>query len=263
MKAMLDSLDGMSEEMAKEYKPGEGDNAGKFVLDVEGAGGLVLENVTKLKSALSQERANAQTSAKKLELFAGIEDPAGALDAIKKVKEYANFDPDQKIAEGIKAQKDELISRHKVEKSALLANNKRITGQLENVLVQGAVLKALVEEKGNVELMLPHVQKFVRMRDTDGGYVAEVIDEQGNPKIGDTEANPLTIPQLVQEFKANPQFAAAFEGTGASGSGATGGGKGGNVKPGGHPRTIDASDQQALNNNIEAIAKGDVLVEGF
>lgn len=263
MDAILNSLDGLSEEMQKEYKAGTGDLDGKFVLDVKGVSGMVLENVTNLKKSLEKERTNSRTAVKKLEAFEGIKDPKSALEAIEKVKEFANFNPEEVVAEKIKARESELIKRHDAEKKQLVSANQDVIGQLENLLVDQVATKALMDAKGSIELLLPILRRNVKMRKTDNGYIAEIVDAEGNPRIGDSDANPMTMPQLVAEMKGNDAFAPAFEGSGTTGSGATGdGGKTGAAggSKSGTVKTVSMNDQDALDSNIEGIAKGQVTV---
>ena len=98
------------------------------------------------------------------------------------------------------------------------------------------------------------------MRESASGtYIAEVLDKDGNPAIGDAQGNPQTIPQLVAQMKGDDAYAAAFDGTGQSGTGAGGpDGEGGGGKPviQGGVRQILASDQAAIDANFEAIAEG-------
>jgi hypothetical protein len=62
LKAVLGSLDGLPEDVRRLYAPRQG----RFVLDVEAAGGLALEDVAALKNALSKERVNAREARRRL-----------------------------------------------------------------------------------------------------------------------------------------------------------------------------------------------------
>jgi len=66
----------------------------------------------------------------------------------------------------------------------------------------------------------------------------------------------MSIAQLVDEMRQDPEFAPVFPGTGSSGGGATkssGGATGGS-------RVIAANDNSAFLANLDAIASGSVTV---
>jgi hypothetical protein len=122
------------------------------------------------------------------------------------------------------------------------------------------VAKAIAEYEGSVDLLLPHVLQQTRMRMTDNGsFIAEVVDREGSPRIGDSQGNPMTIPQLVEEMKSSDSFARAFNSSGATGSGATNN-TSQNTGGTGRSRSISRFDQDALNANIEQLASGEVTI---
>jgi hypothetical protein len=263
LKAKLKTLDGLDETVAAEYTAQED---GTFILDVEAVGTLELADTAGLKSALGKERANAKKALESAQRFGDL-DPDKARDALKKVDEMAGWDPDKEVAEKIKAREKQLIERHEAEKADLTKLQKALESQLEQNLIIAAATKAISEHDGSLRLLLPHVKTQTRMRKTpDGQFIAEVIGPEGNPRVGDSAGNPMTIPQLVEEMKADEAFAPAFKGTGSSGSGAGETPTGGKAPPaaradGKKPKMIPASDQAALNANVDAIAKGEVVVD--
>lgn len=265
LKLMLESLDGLSDEIAKEYV----ERDGKFYLDWQEVGGLKVEDVSGLKTALEKERKAARENAAKLKRFEGIDDPDAARSALEKLEEFENFDPDKKVEEKMKSREASLLKQHEKERDKIAKRAENAEGQLKKVLVQNAALDALQKAGGRASLMLPHVLGNVRMRQTDSGeYIAEVVDSEGNPRVGDSAGNPMTIPQLVAEMKQSEDFAAGFDGTGATGGGGAGGArqpaKPGSQQSGGggkKPIVIPASDQSALNANAEKIANGEAVVD--
>src|SRR5687767_7236901 len=75
LKAQLDSLDGLPEAVAKEYKEVKDGDKVRYVLDAEG-----VEDVSGLKSALSKER-KARTEAEKLMKKLGLKADEESLTA--------------------------------------------------------------------------------------------------------------------------------------------------------------------------------------
>ncbi len=256
LQAKLPTLDGIDETVATFYS--EQDD-GSFLLNVVGSSGFELENTTALKSALGKERSNAQTAAKALKAFEGL-DPKEARAAMEKLAEYADFDPDKKVEEAIKARETQMLKKHETQVSSLNDEKTILMQQLESNLVTSAATKAIAASEGSVDLLLPHVLQQTRMRMTDNGsFIAEVVDREGSPRIGDSQGNPMTIPQLVEEMKSSDSFARAFNSSGATGSGAT---NNASATAGGtgRSRSISRFDQEALNANIEKLASGEVTI---
>lgn len=227
LKAIIDKLEDVDEALRGFYSPGIDDYDGKFVLDVESSGGLSLEDVSGLKSALGAERSAKESAERKLKDFEGL-DPKKARDALAKIKEIGDFDPEKEAdkiaAERFKTRETQLIEKHETElaekEQAVVALNK----QLEQVLIDAEASKELSKQGGSVDLLLPHIQRSTRLKkDTDGNYVVEVIDVKGNPRIGDSKGGAMTIGQLVEEMKQSDVFGRAFDANGSSGTGGAGG----------------------------------------
>ena len=255
LQAHINSTEGLDETVASFYVEQED---GSFLLNVEGANGYELENTTALKSALGKERANASQANKALKAFDGL-DATQAREALEKIEEYANFDPDKKVAEAIKVRETQLIKQHELNMSNLKDENSFLVGQLEQNLITSSATKAIADQDGSVDLLLPHVVSQTRMRKTENGsFIAEVVDNTGNPRIGDAQGNPMTIPQLIEEMKSADVFARAFNSSGATGSGATNTNKSSSGSTG--RRSISRSDQDAISSNLEDIASGKIIV---
>ena len=216
LKAILDNLDGISEEISKEYK--KRDDA-KYVLDVTSVDGFELAEVSKLQSALSKERENNRKAADQLKAFENL-DPAKAREAMKKVEEMAAWTPEQKVKEQIEAVKASIIEAHGKEKAKLEEKLSKMTKSLEEAKIVSVATQALAEQKGSVRLLMPHVRQQTRLREVDGNFIVEVLGADSNPRLTGSDGHPMTINELVAEMKTQNDFASAFEGTGATGSGA-------------------------------------------
>jgi hypothetical protein len=152
----------------------------------------------------------------------------------------------------------ELAKRDQHFQSELKTREDRIAtlqGALEKSLIEAHATAAIAAAKGVPELLLPHVMRQVKIVEENGNFVVRVLDAQGQPRIANVKGDPFTITNLVDEMKNNSIYGRAFEASGAGGSGATKteGGKTG-------MRTVRRSDQEAMNANIEAIAKGEITV---
>lgn len=195
---------------------------GTFLADITAVDGHALEDVSGLKSSLSKTLEREKVANKKLKEFEGI-DPAKAREAIGKIKEVADWTPEQKVKEQIEAITKQLTEKHAGELGEKETVASTLKTQLEKVLIEASAIKAIIENKGSVDLLLPHVLKFTRMRKSDNGeFISEVVDAEDNVRISMKQGStsPMPISELVSEMKSNKTFAPAFDGTGASGSGA-------------------------------------------
>jgi len=275
LKAVIskDEFGALSEQEQAHFK----EKNGLYFVEIEGAEGLELTNPTSLKTALQKERqtaADAGRKAKSLEDTYKDIDAKAAREALAKVKELADYDPDKKLAEA-KAQfevqvtdkyekelssiKKKLSSEIEVRDNKLLKREK----QLREALVETQVSKILAEKdiEGNPHLLLPVIEQHVVMKDLDDGtFIPEIIGSDGQPLISTDpkSTNPMSLREFVLVLKDKAEYASAFKGSGASGGGAAGS-EGQRTTPGGK-KTIKSTDQQAINSNLEAIAKGEIIV---
>ncbi|GAG17847.1 unnamed protein product, partial [marine sediment metagenome] len=128
----------------------------------------------------------------------------------------------------------------------------------KNVLVKNACIEALNSAGGKAKLMLPVMERLVRMRKDGEAYLAEVVNEKGEPRVGDSQGNPMTIPQFVEELKGMDDYSPAFDGSGSTGSGNKGDKKT-VVKPA-NKGSVNQSDLEGMSNSLEDIAEGKVTV---
>jgi len=260
LQAIRENLEGLSEAEQAHYV----ERDGKFYLEVTAVDGVALENVTSLKSTVETLRSNERKLTKTLEgvqaKFKDI-DPDEARNAIKKYDEVKNWDGNTKIAEAVETSKKELVKAHKKEVEALEEDLADTQTQLTDAIVNTKIVEALQKEEGSVELLLPHVKKHVRMiKNTTGKWMPEVINDANEPRVGDSEGNPMTITQYIQEMKTQKTFAAAFPGAGSTGSGGSGP-LGGTQQRTSKDKIVPSSDGKAMSQNIEEIASGKTKVD--
>ena len=221
IKAIINSIDDVDETLRGLYV--EKDD--KFILDVTVVDGFALEDVSGLKSALRKKTEDWKKRGQELKAFDGIT-PDDARDAIKKIEDMGNEpDVETKIKEGIALREKQRADLHKKEVGQRDTRIKHLLSKLEGTLIDGSVIKAINENKGNVELLVPHIRKFVRMTESDDGeFATQVLDKDFKTprmslKSGSQE--PMSISELVGEISNMDVFAPAFAGTGSAGSGAT------------------------------------------
>lgn len=245
LKAMVESLEGLPEAVAKEYKKVTDDTGTRYILDTEG-----VEDVAGLKSALGKERKNRATlekAVKKLGLKPDDEPALNALveslgddtleEALAKAKaSAATADEGSKAVAALKKVQKLVDEREE----ALKAANAFIDRLVRENAIKDVL--AMEEHEGNVVLLMPHLLTQTMTVEEDGAngkeFVAKVVDPKSK-EVRMKGAKEMTLVELVVEMKAKPEFTDAFTGTGASGSGAISqrrvdpaGGGSGNRKPG-------------------------------
>jgi hypothetical protein len=240
LKAILEKLEDAPEAVRDQYRAGTKEEGaeGKFVLSVEGVGGFALENVDGLKSALSKERTAVGSLTKTLEKFKDI-DPDKAREALGKVDELSKIDPEKEadkiVSTRLDALKGQLVEKHNNELASRDQRINALTGTVDDLVRRQQATAAIAEAKGSIELLLPHVLAQSRSVEKDGKWSVEVIDKDGNARIGDSAGAPMSLSGLVAEMRKSETFSRAFDGDGHSGSGAqhdNGGGDNKSAPPG-------------------------------
>jgi len=262
LKAIVDNLDGLSEQEQQHYKQRDD---GKWILLVDSVDGVSLEDVTALKKTLEKLRTSERTLTKTvadLQTKYKDLDPEEAKAALAKMDEIKNWDGDRKIQESVEAAKRELLKQHTKVKEQLEEDLTDVQEQLTEALVTTKIVEALTKEQGNVELLLPHVKKSVRMmKNTEGRFYPEVINDNGDQRVGDSDGSPMTIHQLILEMKAQKTFAAGFPGANSSGGGGGGSSDSGTHTKTSGVKTVAASDGKGMSASLEDIASGKTQVD--
>lgn len=223
LKLTLDNLDGVDEAIKAYYV----EQDGKFKLAVDG-----LEDTSGLKSALEKERKARRDAEQRAKLALSDEE----MEEVERLRaEAARAKGADEIVNQIKA-------RHAKELEARTKEAQAYRASLEKTVLESTASKLLAEHKGNVSLLMPHIQAALRVEETDGQF--QVVP-----------ANAASLEEVVTGLKTT--FPAAFSDSGHSGSGAVGGGGGG------AGRTMKISDFNNLAPKAQAdfMAKGGALTE--
>lgn len=259
LKLAVEKLEDIPEAVRGYYKQGQD---GKFVLDAELPTSAGSEDVANLKTALAKEREDRRKAREDLEKF---RDQNGNLLDAERAK-AALLETQKAEEEKAKAAgkweelKQQMAEKHKSELKKLEDTTAKTHRMLEKLVVDEAATRAISAAGGKVKVLAPLIRQHLKMVEEDGEPRAVVVDAKGDPRIGDAKGNPMTIEQLVEEFKNDPDYGANFQSSGATGSGAPtrkaegpGAGRAG-------AKSVSINDQAGLNDNLEAIAKGLVTV---
>lgn len=216
LKLTLDSLDGVDDAVKALYV----EKDGKHVLDVDG-----IEDTGALKGALQKERKareDAEKQIKKWQRLGKTDEEIAAL--LEDQEKKAQTDAERKGEwEKLRTQMNEKHQAELAKKDEAVGSMRKA---LERHLVDAAATAAIASADGVPDLLLPHVQRHVKVIEEDGEFTVKVVDAKGDPRVNG-KGEPLTISDLVSEMRQSEIFGRAFKGDGKSGSGTPPNNKGG------------------------------------
>lgn len=218
--AAVEKLDTIPEAQRGFYKQ----DGQRFVLDVEGAEDVFAAGLKKNRDELLADR---KRLAAEIAKYKDV-DPE-EYQRLKALQAEAD-EKKQKDAGAFDTLKQQLIEKHNGDMQKVNAELDADRNFIRETLADSVATKEIAGLQGNVKLLLPHVLREIKVeRGADGKWGAVVVDAKGNARISNAKGEPMTIAELVAEFKARDEFAIAFKGSGASGSGASGSSTGGNA----------------------------------
>jgi hypothetical protein len=206
MKAVLESLDGLSDDIKAHYKEVDG----KFVLQVEGG-----EDTGALKRAKDHEKERARVAEEKLRTVTEqLETTQTEIDNIRKGT-IPKADAD--------ALENSINARWQSKLDTATADNAALTNQLSTIFVTNKARELatkLAAKPEFVDVLLPHIIPRLKLDTVDGAPITRVLDITGKPSAD-------SLDDLEKALLQNPGFAPILRGSPASGSGANGGSGGG------------------------------------
>lgn len=210
LKAFVDDIAVVPEAYRSQYKQDE--QTKRFILqEVEIPDPVDVSGLTKNRDELLREKKRLE------EKYAGI-DPQKYQELLRQREVEERRSLEGKGA--WEALEQQLKDRHSQELKAREDRIGSLTHALEQHMVDAEATAAISAAKGVPALLLPHVKQHVKVFEEDGRFVARVVDENGNSRIGDAKGTPMTIKQLVDEMKFSEVYGRAFEATYARGTGA-------------------------------------------
>lgn len=224
-----------------------------------------LEDVTSLRNAMQhakRERDDAKRKAQQIDKWDRLGKSPDEIEQLLEAQRKAEEDRAKKAGEfdSLKAQ---MVEKHQGELKAREDAVAKMRASLESHLVDASATRAIAEAKGIPALLLPHVKARIKVDEKDGDYVVKVLTADGRDAVKDGGGTPMTIADLIAEFKQSDIFGRAFEGTGRTGSGTPPNGAGGAGS-----RNLLRSDFEKLDPTDKAariaqVRKGELrLVDG-
>lgn len=243
LKMILDTLDGVPADVAKEYKKGED---GKFVLDVEGG-----EDTGALKRAKDHEK-NLRVAAegRVTELEAQITTLTGERDNAITERDAAKADKGKDTA----ALEASWQAKVDAANSKLESTQSELTKEIERLLVTNTAT-ALAHEISTVpELFADVISRRLKVeKGADGQYFTRVLDAAGQPSASNLD-------DLRKELLATDKYASIMIAGKGSGGGAGGSGSGGGAT---EKKWLEHTDQELVELRKSDPAKYDRLKQEY
>jgi hypothetical protein len=268
------TLEDVSEPFRELYR----EDGEAFVLNVKPVDGWALENVNGLKSALQTERESARTyesKVKELEAqvrrFDGI-DPSKAREAQKKLDELQDGGNTEQARKEWETREAQLVEKFQTQINELKGKNEQLVHDSREGFVSQAFEEAIAQwakdnggKRPSLKVLRHAFANNVDVEIDEGTgrpRQLKIKDDRGEVRVSPSAGNTgdMTLVELIREAADDPELAGAFPGSGASGTGADG-----RSGSGGYQGTptgkISGTDQDAINQSLEAIAAGKVTVD--
>lgn len=234
LKLTVDDIDSVDETLRGLYE----EDGGTYRLKVEG-----LPDTSGFEAKLSTAQKEAIAERKKRQAWEALGKSPEEIKELLAAQEKADEDKATRAGEWDKL-KAQMNEKHQTELKSREDKIAAMQSTLERHLIDATATAAIAAEKGVPDLLLPHVQRHVRVVDEDGEFAVKVVDARGDPRV-DAKGEPLTIADLVKEMKASEIFGRAFEASGNTGSGkqpGSGSGGTGTAKPRGKMSLEEKAD---------------------
>lgn len=206
LKSVLETLEGLSPDIAKEYS----EKDGKFYLSLEGVDDHPA--VGALKRAKDHEKSLRQAAeAKQRE----AEDKLQSLDTT--IEELRTGAIPKSDVEALKAS---YAAKAATQQTAFEEKYGKLNRQIESVLLDSAALAMATDISTAPALLIPHIRSRLKLEEVNGELAVQVVDIAGKPTVA-------TVDDLKKEMLQNKTYAPILIGSKASGGGANGGSGGG------------------------------------
>lgn len=203
---------------------------GKFVLSQDEKVKAAVSAVTRLNESLKASRAEAKAARKAgapvdLSPLAsyGISPEEIAANVQAKLEELQTAAAGSKEAKlNLDKIKEDLNRAHAVNLGTKDTKITALRGQLDKILIENTSKSAIAEVGGDaatIEILMPHLSPHIRSVEEDGQYRVFVVEKNGDKRYSGVTGEPLSIKELVAEYKNSDKFGKLFPSEAPSGGG--------------------------------------------
>jgi hypothetical protein len=200
---------------------------GKFFLSQDEKVKSSVSAVMRLNDALKAARAEAKNKGVKVdlspladygtspeEIAAGVKAKLDALETAAAGSKEAKLNLDKV--------KEELSKAHAKDSQVRDGKITALRGQLDKIMIENQAKSAIAEIGGDaatIEILMPHLAPNVKSVEEDGEYKVFVVDKSGDKRYSGSTGEPMSIKELVAEFKGSDKFGKLFPSEAPNGGG--------------------------------------------
>ncbi len=144
----------------------------------------------------------------------------GVNSRIDEVRKAGKGKGSEDVEKAVKSAQDAMAKTHHTAMTAVSEENKALTGQLYSQLVINEAESALnAAGVVNPKLLMPFIREQVGVTKEEGRFKIFVKGDTGDVRYSGTTGDPLSIKELVAEFKGDETYGPMFKSETPSGGG--------------------------------------------
>jgi len=219
----VDSLDTVPENFRVFYGQGDGESGAYKLRSDDPVVSAAVASISGLANSLNAARSDADRARKSKVDLSVLSEFGDTPEVI--AEEFRNRLAEQAKAGGKDAASELQRLRDEMTKANQAALGERDTvieglrDQLFTQMVDSEAVRAIAEQKGVSELLMPFVRQQVKAVEEDGQMRVYSVDANRDRRYSGTSGNPMSIPELVSEMKSNARYGRLFESEAPRGTG--------------------------------------------
>lgn len=192
-----------------------------YVIDAEPVDGWDVQDVTGLRTTLSDKTEKLRIAASRLEAVGDM----SAEELKEAIEHKKNFDPKKFTSkEALETALNDVKKAHKTELDKKDAEVSKREAFIRKTLIEKECARLCADKEidGAHELLYPALEKMTRVDydEKTSEYAVRVLDENGNPRTSTEQGKTYAdMRDLLLDLKKNPRFTRAFGDSQKPGSG--------------------------------------------
>lgn len=124
----------------------------------------------------------------------------------------------QQVRNEVEREWSKKLDREIAERKKAEEERDQMFQDMQRNMLEREAMEAIAAHKGRPALLRREVMAQLKLVKTDSGWKVRVVDEDGDERY-DGDGKPMSVHNLVALMRQSDDYAAAFDGDGASGSG--------------------------------------------
>jgi len=163
----------------------------------------------------------------------------------------------QQVRSEVEREWSKKLDREIAERKKAEEERDQMFKDMQRNMLEREAMEAIAAHKGKPTLLRREVMAQLKLAKTDAGWKVRVVDEDGDERY-DGDGKPMTVHNLVALMRQSDDYAAAFEGDGATGSGSRSPAGGTKISSKTNPwskATFNATEQAKILKSNPQLAK--------